>query len=1356
MAMSVSPRETIAVPTMPAGNLALESPPDKEASQGASTMLSTLLPMVGSMAVMVVMAVSQTSNAKALLASGGMVVAMLGMAGVSMYRQIAGHRDKVMALRREYLAYLAQMREQVRMAADLQRRATLWGLPTPDSLVLIAAQGVRLWERAPTDPGLLQVRVGSAEQTLSMNLTMPDLPPLADPDPVCYSAAERFLATHRVVDGLPLAVSLERVAHVELCGDPATTRALARAMLTHLATFVSPELLKVAVLCSPDARAEWEWTKWLPHAWSSEVSDDAGPARMVVSSYAELVRMLGEDIATRPTFTPRTAATEWPHVILVVDDVDLPPTTRLGSLEGTVGVTVLPLLRIWGALTAASTTRLLCRVPAHTTGEAGLDIVMLGRAPMTGAADAMTVAEAEAVARRLTPWTQEEHSDSAAAGLADPKRTADLAELLGVGDVRDFTVAKNWRRRTGHDLLRVPFGVTPQGVPVLLDIKESAQGGMGPHGLIIGATGSGKSEVLRTLVLALALTHSPEQLNFVLVDFKGGATFAGMAELPHVSAMISNLESELTLVDRMADALRGEIARRYELLRKAGNFANVTDYEAARIAGKHQGPALPALFIILDEFSELLTAKPEFIDVFVQIGRVGRSLSVHLLLSSQRLEEGRLRGLDSHLSYRIGLRTFSAAESRSVLGSDAAYSLPPLPGVGLLKAATDQLVQFRACYVAAPPAGRTQDGAEAEDGAARAQSRSAAEIVPFASGIVMTRTPLPRRGGTSESVVRARAVTADGGVKARRLQQVDDAQWQGMTQMDIGVALMSHEGPRAHKIWLPPLETPDTLDGLMPDLAVVPELGLVSASWRARGPLVVPLGTIDVPLEQRRDPLVFDLSGALGNLAVIGGPLTGKSTFLRSLVVSLSLVMTPREVQFYIADLGGGTFLPFEGAAHVAAVVRRDQPSVLGRMIDEIEDIMARREAFFRENRIDSMATYRARRAAGEVDDGRGDVFLIVDGWATLRSDFEALELRVQTIAARGLGLGVHVVAGTGRWMDLRQPIRDVLGAKFELRLGDPTDSTIDRATAALVPERRPGRGLEVGKHHALVALPRIDHQPNPDTLADGVVAALASIDRAWHGAPAPKLQLLPNRIDLSELRAMASGQPGLVLGQEERHLGALVFDPAAEQHLLVFGDARSGKTATLRGLIREIVRTSTPDEAKIFVIDPRRTLLGETPADHLGSYMATRDDVAEIVTGLVEYLKARLPGRDVTPEQLRDRSWWHGSQAWVLIDDYDLVSTSSGNPAAPLQQFLAQGRDVGLHVVLARRSGGISRQLYDPLVQGLIELGTTGVMLSGSPDEGQILSGVRFHRSVPGRAQVVSRDKGLMVAQMAWAAPSL
>jgi len=234
-----------------------------------------------------------------------------------------------------------------------------------------------------------------------------------------------------------------------------------------------------------------------------------------------------------------------------------------------------------------------------------------------------------------------------------------------------------------------------------VDLKEAALGGDGPHGMVIGATGSGKSELLRTVVTGLALSHPPDLLAFVLVDFKGGAAFAGLNELPHVAGMITNLADDLALVDRMHAALFGEMRRRQELLKQAGNLASVRDYHRRRSAGAPLQP-LPYLLLIVDEFGELLASRPDFIDLFVAVGRLGRSLGMHLLLSSQQLEEGRLRGLEGHLSYRIALRTFSAQESRSVLGVPDAYELPPVPGSGYLKVGTRVYTRFRAAIVSQP------------------------------------------------------------------------------------------------------------------------------------------------------------------------------------------------------------------------------------------------------------------------------------------------------------------------------------------------------------------------------------------------------------------------------------------------------------------------------------------------------------------------------------------------------------------------------------------------------------------------------------------------------------------------------
>jgi DNA segregation ATPase FtsK/SpoIIIE, S-DNA-T family len=357
--------------------------------------------------------------------------------------------------------------------------------------------------------------------------------------------------------------------------------------------------------------------------------------------------------------------------VIVIDGGEVTGAEQILLEEGVAGVTVVDLSASLGTLTARRGMRLAIEngtIGAH--GAAGLE-------PF-GAPDSLTPRQAEALARVLSPLrlgvAESVSEDEPLLG------TTGLLGLLGLPeDPQAFDVTQAWRARPIGDRLRVPIGLGEFGQLVELDIKEAAHGGMGPHGLCVGATGSGKSEFLRTLVLGLIATHSSAVLNLVLVDFKGGATFRGIQPAPHVAAMITNLADDLAQVTRMHDALAGELNRRQELLRAKGkNFANVADYERAREAGADL-TALPALFIVIDEFSELLAQRPELIDLFVAIGRLGRSLQMHLLLASQRLEEGKLRGLESHLSYRIGLKTFSAGESRAVLGVPAPTNCPRYP-----------------------------------------------------------------------------------------------------------------------------------------------------------------------------------------------------------------------------------------------------------------------------------------------------------------------------------------------------------------------------------------------------------------------------------------------------------------------------------------------------------------------------------------------------------------------------------------------------------------------------------------------------------------------------------------------------
>ena len=434
---------------------------------------------------------------------------------------------------------------------------------------------------------------------------------------------------------------------------------------------------------------------------------------------------------------------------------------------------------------------------------------------------------------------------------------------------------------------------------------------------------------------------------------------------------------------------------------------------------------------------------------------------------------------------------------------------------------------------------------------------------------------------------------------------------------------------------------------------------------------------------------------------------------------------------------------------HVGTVADRQQPDLVRRVVAELTAALARRERLFREAGIASVEEFRARRAVGGLpDEPSTDLLLVIDGYLTLRGEFDDLEARLLTLAAQGLSYGLHVAVSATRWSELRPALKDLLGGRLELRLGEPAESEVDRRRAAAVPAR-PGHGLAVDGAAAVVAAPRLA-AGDTATLVDAVAAA-------WPGPGCAPVRLLPERIDLHRLPGTDTAG-GIPIGVDEDRLARVELDLAAEPHLVCFADAESGKTNLLRLVARGVVDAYAPGQARIVVVDHRRTLLGAVPATHLVGYTSTADSTAEAAREVAASLRGRLPGPDVTPRELRERSWWSGPEVYVLVDDYDLVApggSGAANPLLPLVEFLPQAKDVGLHLVVARRCGGAGRALYDPLLGRLRELAAPGLVMNGSPDEGALLGAVKPGPQPPGRGTLVDRRRGARRIQLAWVEPA-
>jgi S-DNA-T family DNA segregation ATPase FtsK/SpoIIIE len=570
--------------------------------------------------------------------------------------------------------------------------------------------------------------------------------------------------------------------------------------------------------------------------------------------------------------------------------------------------------------------------------------------------------------------------------------------------------------------------------------------------------------------------------------------------------------------------------------------------------------------------------------------------------------------------------------------------------------------------------------------------------------------------------------------------------------LDVVVRRLAGSGLSVHKVWLPPLPTTLSADAV---------LGLASVLHpAAAGRPGAVIGLIDEPTLQCQRPYLLDFAGSDGNVLILGSTQSGKSTLLRALLLSTAYRHAPTDAAFYCVDYGGGGLSGLVDLPHVGGVATRADRELVRRTVMEALSLIDRREQAFGRHGFDSADAWRrwrVARGAGSPDDPdpelweRGDIFLVVDGWGQLRQDLEDLDALVGEVAARGLAYGVHVIMTTPTPHDLRPRTQSAFATRIELRLNDSFDSQSNRRLMGSISADTPGRGITASGLLFHAALPRLDGTASVEGIADAQRAAVRRVDARWAMPPVPPVRMLPLEVPLHALPVDGVAPPAVTIGVSDLDLGpAAVNLFGADPHLLVFGDSESGKTNTLRVLVSTLIAARKPDDLAIVAVDYRRSLLGAVPADYQLAYCMTRQHTEAVATELARELAKRLPPPDATPERLRSHGWWRGPQIVVIIDDYDLVATSSGNPILPLLDLVPQGRDVGLHVVVARRSGGAGRSLFDPLIQRLSDLGTPGLLHSGDRAEGRLVCGVAPQRLPTGRAVYATRTRPPVQVQVA------
>ena len=1286
-------RKRVAAPVVRQGTITIEPPPELPRVVPPSLLRRALPYLIVILIVGMIVALVAT-GLRLISPTTLFFPFVLLLAATALYRGTDNkmRTEEVDAERADYLRYLSVVRDNVRAHADEQRAALEWSHPEPAALAAIPGTR-RQWERDPHDPDFLVLRAGRHHQALDATLRVKDTADEIDLEPVSHTTLRGLLETQRTLHDAPTGIDLKRVSRITLVGDDAEVTGALRAWIAQAATWHDPSVLGIAFAGTALETSSWSWLKWLPHADVPGQIDGVGPARYLATASADLHRLLVPALAGREPFAGDGAMTS-KHLLIVLDDPDADPSDFIG--RGLAGVTVIhrsvkephreqysdperPILRIGGG-----------RIERWQSGS---------WSPYVDTADRLRSADARHIARRLSRW-----DSNPGHGRSASNSGAAFTTMLGISDASALDVAALWAPRNRDDELRVPIGVTATGEPLMFDLKDEAEGGMGPHGLMIGMTGSGKSQTLMSILLALLTTHSADRLIVIYADFKGEAGADIFRNFPQVVAVISNMAEKRSLADRFADTLRGEVARREHLLKETGRrvqgsaFNSVTEYENAIVEG-HDLPPLPTLFVVADEFTLMLADHPEYADLFDYVARKGRSFRIHILFASQTLDVGRIKDIDKNTSYRVGLKVASPSVSRQIIGVEDAYHIESgrdHKGVGFLVPAPGALpIKFRSTYV---------DGIY--------------EPPRVDKSIVVHAIPKPQLFSAGWVDPEPETVIVDDGADVEVLPP-------RKLIATIGDQL-AHYGPRAPQLWLPPLEAAIPLHDLLE------RSGIGAGQWRW------PLGEIDRPFDMRRDPLVFDATSAAGNMVIHGGPKSGKSTALQTFVLSAANLHAPGDVTFYCLDYGGGQLRILDGLAHVGSVASPLEPERIRRTFGELEQLLRARQR------------HGATRN-GDYRDGYGEVFLLIDNlYAFSRDNTDTFNTRnpllakVTELVNTGLSYGIHVVITTPNWLEVPLAMRDGLGLRLELRLHDSHDSNVRvvhgtntalRRPADSVPADQPGRGLTMAAEHFLFARPALESIP--------------ALNARHPGQSAPPIRLLPTDLAPSTLGSLYPAPERVVIGQREEDLASVTVDFTDNPLLMVFGDAKTGKTTLLRHLIRTVRQNSRPEQVAFTVIDRRLQLVDE-PIFPDNEYTPNVDRILPAMLGLSSLLEKRRPPAGLSPQELSGWTYRNGHDNhlhYLIIDDVDQIPDGpavSGpfvgqRPWTALIGLLAQASDLGLRVIVTARAAGSAHAVMTaPLLRRLNDLQATTLMLSGNPQDSGKIRGHRFSRLPVGRGMLL------------------
>lgn len=1121
-----------------------------------------------------------------------------------------------------YTAYLESKRDELYNLAEKQRTVLYYHFPSFDQIKYLTSEvSNRIWERHLTSHDFLHFRVGRADVSPTFQIAAQEFDASTKESDDLLEKAQSLLKYYKKVKNVPLVVNLATGA-IGLIGKESIVKKEIQQIVGQLSFFHSYHDVRMIAIFEEADYSNWEWMKWLPHFQLPHryargfIYNEKTRDQLLTSIY--------EIIKERKNSEKKKEKREHPHFVFIITNRQLiSEHAILEYLEGEysdLGISV-----IFAAETKENLTDNIYTLVRYIDDEQGEILIENKKATqLSFHLDEQTQNGNESFSRMLLSLNHQ-------LGMSQsiPEKVTFL-EMFETKTVEGLQVMENWKTNQSSKSLAVPVGLKGKSDLVYLNLHEKAHG---PHGLLAGTTGSGKSEFLQTYILSLAIQFHPHEVAFLLIDYKGGGMAQPFKDIPHLLGTITNIEGSRNFSKRALASIKSELERRQRLFDQF-KVNHISDYTELYSEGVTKLP-LPHLFLISDEFAELKNEEPEFIAELVSAARIGRSLGVHLILATQKPGGIIDDQIWSNSRFKVALRVQDESDSKEILKNSDAASLT-ITGRGYLQVGNNEVYElFQSAWSGAPYVDETSQG---EDTISLVTDLG---LVPLSN------------------------VSAEKSSSKKDKRTEIDLVVEEIKQVQEGLDIQPVPSP-----WLPPL----------------PEQ-LAIENMKNHEEHHYNIALVDEPEIQRQRPYSY-VAMKDGNVGIFGSSGYGKSTTILTLLLNFALNNTPEEYQFYIFDFGNGALLPLASLPHTGDYFRADEQRKIEKFLYFIENEMNTRKELFRDNQVSNIQMYN-RIANNKLP----LLFIVIDNYDLVRDEMFEIEEHFNQIARDGQSLGIYIIITATRVNAVRHALMSNLKTKILHYLLDETEKRTLIGRTDYETEAIPGRAYIQTGHNYLAQIYLPVSGKDDLEIRDQLKEMVQELKTTYKMVEKPmNIPMLPEKLTLQsyvENYELEDSNSLLAIGLEEYAVKPVYIDWDRHHHLLVVGEPNKGKTNLLKVIISQLKESSN---VKIALHDSINLSLNSYSVDDQVIYLNGSKQIEEWIESTEsqfserekEYQKAleerRLKDLDLTPYVLII----HGFTNFQQSLDTQLQTK--------LSNLIKNYSHLGLHLIITGAATDISK----------------------------------------------------------------